>query len=79
MTIKLLLDWTNKVQNVPINTPPNAGTNYDAGLMAREEQFNKMQNSNNSKLMLFISDAVPTLYSPRRDMEWIKSRGIAML
>lgn len=59
---KLLLEWTNIVKNVVIEEPPQAGTNYDAGLMAAEEQFNKKKDSKNSKLMLFISDGVPTYF-----------------
>ena len=59
---KLLLGWTNSAKNVRIEEPPQAGTNYDAGLMAAEEQFNKKKDSKNSKLMLFISDGVPTYF-----------------
>lgn len=58
----ILQDWTNNVTNVQIYQPGNEGTNYDAGLKLAEEQFSKKENSENSKVMLFLSDGVPTYY-----------------
>jgi len=59
---KLLQDWTSNEVGVPIYAPRNEGTNYDAGLKIAEEQFSKKTNSENSKVMLFLSDGVPTYY-----------------
>lgn len=59
---KLLQDWTSNEVRVPIYAPRNEGTNYDAGLKIAEEQFSKKTNSKNSKVMLFLSDGVPTYY-----------------
>lgn len=58
----LLQNWTNNVLYMPIKEPGNEGTNYDAGLKIAEEQFSKKINSENSKVMLFLSDGVPTYY-----------------
>ncbi len=58
----LLQNWTNNVLYIPIKEPGNEGTNYDAGFKIAEEQFSKKTNSENSKVMLFLSDGVPTYY-----------------
>lgn len=58
----LLQNWTNNVLYMPIKEPGNEGTNYDAGFKIAEEQFSKKTNSENSKVMLFLSDGVPTYY-----------------
>lgn len=58
----LLQNWTNNVLYIPIKKPGNEGTNYDAGFKIAEEQFSKKTNSENSKVMLFLSDGVPTYY-----------------
>lgn len=58
----LLQNWTNNVLYIPIKEPGNEGTNYDARFKIAEEQFSKKTNSENSKVMLFLSDGVPTYY-----------------
>lgn len=58
----LLQNWTNNVLYIPIKEPGNEGTNYDAGFKIAKEQFSKKTNSENSKVMLFLSDGVPTYY-----------------
>lgn len=59
----LLQDWTKKsTTTVNISEPGDEGTNYDAGLRLAEEQFLKKENSGNRKVMLFLSDGVPTYY-----------------
>lgn len=58
----LLQNWTNNPLSIPIKEPGNEGTNYDAGFKIAEEQFSKKTNSENSKVMLFLSDGVPTYY-----------------
>lgn len=55
-----LLGWTSTVQNVDCTGKDNNGTNYEAGLKAATEQFKKV--SGHRKLMIFLSDGVPTYF-----------------
>jgi len=43
--------------------PPNyQGTNYEAGLYRANAMFDQVENDKNKKIMIFISDGVPTYY-----------------
>lgn len=55
-----LLGWTSTVQHVDCTGKDNNGTNYEAGLKAATEQFKKV--SGHRKLMIFLSDGVPTYF-----------------
>lgn len=66
----LKVDWTNQYQTVNVKgndfDGAGAGTNYSAGYKLAETMFEELEakdpGSTNKKVMLFISDGVPTYY-----------------
>lgn len=56
-----LRDWSRDFSYADIKPPGSAATNYEAGLMEASDQWAKRKDSTNKKIMIFISDGVPTL------------------
>ncbi|MFP5522243.1 DUF7604 domain-containing protein [Peptococcus simiae] len=64
---KVLKDWSNTFNNnIKLNIPDSAGTNYEAGLEKAVEMFE--DSGNRRKAMIFISDGVPTYYFSKRSL-----------
>ncbi len=53
-------EWGRSTNNVSLDVPDSAGTNYAAGLRKAEEVLDYSGNPN--QIMLFISDGVPTYW-----------------
>jgi hypothetical protein len=68
-----VIDWTNQpVSFQTLETVDNVGTNYEAGFDKADEMFNSssykaLNSSDNQKVMIFISDGVPTYYISDED------------
>jgi LPXTG-motif cell wall-anchored protein len=56
------LDWTSSSTFVSCANENNNGTNYEAGLLQATSQFSKVKNDGHKKVMIFLSDGVPTFY-----------------
>jgi LPXTG-motif cell wall-anchored protein len=56
------LDWTSSNTFVSCANENNNGTNYEAGLLQATSQFSKVKNDGHKKVMIFLSDGVPTFY-----------------
>ncbi len=55
-------NWTSTAQYVNCSNQSNNGTNYEAGLLQASAQFEKVADSGHKKVMIFLSDGVPTFY-----------------
>ena len=58
----VLLDWTGQNSFVNCANRSNNGTNYEAGLMRATDQFSRVTGDGHRKLMIFLSDGVPTYF-----------------
>ncbi len=54
--------WTSTAQNVDCSYKNNNGTDYEAGLLQASSQFAKVADNDHKKVMIFLSDGVPTFY-----------------
>lgn len=59
---KVLLDWTEKNRFVNCANQNNSGTNYEAGLKRAANQFSLVNDDGHKKIMIFLSDGVPTYF-----------------
>ena len=62
---EILLNWTKTLnQFIDCTCKTRSGTNYEAGLMRATEALssNLVRNNGHRKVMIFLSDGVPTLY-----------------
>lgn len=61
---KIERDWGRNSANVDISAMNEQGTNYSAGLAQASDMFNEpaVKNNGHRKLMVFVSDGVPTFY-----------------
>ncbi|HEL0757205.1 TPA: VWA domain-containing protein [Streptococcus equi subsp. zooepidemicus] len=59
-----LKDWSNtsNLNSHDLTALENNGTNYHAALLKATEMFDKVNNDGHRKIMVFISDGVPTFY-----------------
>lgn len=68
MDCETLMDWTGTANYNPNTKTIDAtgkqwnGTNYMAGLVLADSMLEKVKNDGNKKMLLFISDGVPTYY-----------------
>ncbi|MGT2922460.1 DUF7604 domain-containing protein [Streptococcus canis] len=60
----ILKNWENSatLDSESLSYLSNNGTNYHAGLLKADEMLQKVANNGHRKIMLFISDGVPTFY-----------------
>ena len=61
----ILLNWTNTLNRfIDCTCKTRSGTNYEAGLMRATEALSSdlVRNNGHRKVMIFLSDGVPTLY-----------------
>ncbi len=58
----VLMDWTDKNRFVNCANQNNNGTNYEAGLKRATNQFLKVNEDGHKKIMIFLSDGVPTYF-----------------
>ena len=56
------LDWTSTSAFVSCKEETNNGTNYEAGLKTATEQLAKVSGDGRRKIMIFLSDGVPTYF-----------------
>lgn len=59
---KIILDWTKRKEFANAKNNSNNGTNYEAGLSLADEMLNKVAHDGRKKVMIFLSDGVPTLF-----------------
>lgn len=59
---KILLEWTRTASYVKDVRQALGGTNYSSGYKRAEDMFKKVKQDGNDKLMIFLSDGVPTYY-----------------
>ena len=58
----VLKNWTHSNAFVDCANKYNNGTNYEAGLKRATEMFSSVRNDGHRKIMLFMSDGVPTYF-----------------
>ena len=58
----VLLDWTGRNRFVNCVGQNNSGTNYEAGLKRAANQFSNLSDDGHKKIMIFLSDGVPTYF-----------------
>ncbi len=63
----VLLDWTEKNRFVNCANQNNSGTNYEAGLKRAANQFSAVSDDRHKKIMIFLSDGVPTYFQIDRN------------
>ncbi len=59
---RILQDWTGTRTFVSCRNQNNNGTNYEAGLKLATDQFSKVSGDGRRKIMIFMSDGVPTFF-----------------
>ena len=79
---EVLLNWTKSSTTfVDCDCKTRSGTNYEAGLLRATEVFanESIRNNGHRKVMIFLSDGVPTLYQINaNDIGTIVSTGYAL-
>ncbi len=58
----VLLNWSSKNSFVNCANQNNNGTNYEAGLKRAANQFSAVGDDGRKKIMIFLSDGVPTYF-----------------
>ncbi len=59
---EVLQNWTSANVMVDVSANQLTGTNYEAGLLQAVETLKAVKDSGNNKVVIFISDGVPTSY-----------------
>jgi LPXTG-motif cell wall-anchored protein len=56
-------DLNDFVEVIPQDFGSGSGTNYSAALLGARDMFNQLEDNGNKKVMVFLSDGVPTYYT----------------